>query len=368
MTEHPSMVTPGSLIRAAREARQMTLAELSERTKIPPPVIDAIERDEYHKVSGALYIKSFLRTCSVELGLETEEVLELYGSFSGERRSTPGSPDTVWEENKVEISHIGLPWRNIGLAGVGLVVIGLAVLLVTRGCDGDSGVEEEPGGSLPTAAVESVSDPADSSETPAHETLLSKPAVKRDADADSLASAWTNSAAPNTAVVETPDVGSRTEAVAAREELDDDQEVAEEKPVAVKPAPTPVVANRSALPLPLVGGPRLVFAGGERMELVLRIIADRPVGIQVKQDALQAFQTAKWPAEGTSAPPLPPTGIEAGRVYGVRRGLVVYWGADDHFSLRLDRTDGVEASLNGKLLDVRNLRPGGEMLLDNHGD
>ncbi len=90
--------------------------------------------------------------------------------------------------------------------------------------------------------------------------------------------------------------------------------------------------------------------------------------MQVKRDAQKEFESAAWPAVGSELPPLPPTGIQAGRAYGVRRGLVVYWGADDHFSLRLDRTDGVEASLNGKPLDVRNLRPGGEMLLDNHGD
>ncbi len=84
MTEHPSQDTPGDLIRAAREAQGISMAEMSERTKIPPPVLDAIERDEYHKVSGALYIKSFLRTCAVEVGLDSDEVLDLYGKFSGE--------------------------------------------------------------------------------------------------------------------------------------------------------------------------------------------------------------------------------------------------------------------------------------------
>ncbi len=82
MTEHPSLETPGGMIRSARESQGMSLAELSTRTKIPTRVLEAIERDEYHKVSGALYIKSFLGTCASVLGLENDVVLELYGSFS----------------------------------------------------------------------------------------------------------------------------------------------------------------------------------------------------------------------------------------------------------------------------------------------
>ncbi len=380
MTEHPSLETPGGLIRAARVAKGLNLAELSERTKIPPPVIDAIERDEYHKVSGALYIKSFLRTCAVELGLETEEVLELYGSFSGESRSMPGGPDTVWEENKVQISHIGLPWRSIGLVGGALVVVGLAVLLVMRGCGDGTDVPNSAEPSLPAAPVgqlsgqtedtedtEEAEEPAtvlsDTAEVPAHESLLVRQPARRPAGTDSLASGWVSSRpsedpAADAGQIEEP---AGTEAVVQEMAAPQKQDV----------VATPAVATSgdgSGLPLPLVGGPGLVFAGGQQKALVLRIIFANPVGVQVKQDAQQSFEGAIWPAVGAAARPLPPTGIEAGRVYGVRRGLVAYWGADDHISLRLDRTEGVEASLNGKQLDVSNLRAGGEMLLDNHGN
>ncbi|MCB1183419.1 hypothetical protein KDM41_08290, partial [bacterium] len=137
---------------------------------------------------------------------------------------------------------------------------------------------------------------------------------------------------------------------------------------AAKPAPTATGAAAQPDPLPVVGGPNLVFAGGEKRPVVLRVICDRPVGVEVKLDAAPAFRGARWPTAGESAPRLPATGIEPGRVYRSSRGLVVYWGAQDHLSLRLDRTDGLEVALNGQVRNIRNLRPGGELLLDAHGD
>ncbi len=68
MNDKPLLKTPGEMISEAREAQDLSIALLSERTKIPPKVLSALELDEYHKISGPLYIKSFLRTCATDLG------------------------------------------------------------------------------------------------------------------------------------------------------------------------------------------------------------------------------------------------------------------------------------------------------------
>lgn len=67
--------TPGELLRRGREARGLTVADVSERTKIPPRLVEAIERDEYHKLSGDLYVKSFLRAYAGCVGLEASDLL-----------------------------------------------------------------------------------------------------------------------------------------------------------------------------------------------------------------------------------------------------------------------------------------------------
>ena len=43
---------------------------------------------------------------------------------------------------------------------------------------------------------------------------------------------------------------------------------------------------------------------------------------------------------------------------------MVYWGADDHFSLRLGHISGVELSFNNKIQDLTRFHAGQEILLD----
>lgn len=339
MTEHPELETPGGRIRAAREARELSLADLSDLTKIPPPVLAAIEADEYHKVSGALYIKSFLRSCAAELGLDSGEILDLYGRFSGELRSSEGVANPVWEEEEVQISHVGLPWRGLTLAGVALLLVGFGGLTLVRGCRQDT---TTPRVEVAQPAVDETSETTRQAE-PAQGTDVS-PEQSRDGRdrPDTLAGAW----------------------VAARPAVPRASADAAKMPASGSPesGAEPVAAR--SLPLPLVGGPNLVFASGVKRAVVVRLISDRAVGVEIKGDAEQAYTRVEWPTDNGAAPVLPSTGIVPGRVYTVGRGFVLYWGADDHISLRLDRTDGVELTLNGELRNLRNLRPGAELLLD----
>ena len=362
MTEHPGLKTPGGLIRAARNERGMSVAELSERTKIPPPVLEALEGDEYHKVSGALYIKSFLRTCAAELGLDTEEVIGLYGGMTGSESSPAGGPDMVWQEDEVQISRVGLPWRLFGLTGLALVLVGAGLLVLMRGCGG-SGDETAVGGNRPAAPELTSSANEDSATATLVPPPVERPvsgAVARNVGQDTLAGAWMQAKDPAPAPAKTS--ASTTISAPAKTSVGGDQS----QPASSRPtAPPPT--TRTA-PLPVVGGPNLVFAGGISKPVVLRVICERPREVEVKLDAADAFSQVRWPDPLTASPALPATGIEPGRVYLSSRGLVVYWGADDHLSLRLERTDGIEVALNGKVRNIRNLRPGAELLLDAHGD
>jgi cytoskeletal protein RodZ len=334
MTEQPGLDTPGRRISTARESLGLSVAELSERTKILPTVLQAIERDEYHKVSGALYIKSFLRTCAGELGLDADEVLHLYAGFSGELKREPGGADMVWEEEEVKVTRLGLPWRAMALSGIGLVVVGTAVMLLVRDCSGPAADQRA---AVP-AAVQPQPQPGLAADQGRDGQMPADAAVATSAGTDTLAGGWMASAPRETG------------------------------PTTVTPRPAADAAASLSLPLPMVGGPGLRFAGGKQRAVVLRLIFLQPVACEVSRDNEQAFAQVDWPAAGEPVPPLPATGIEEGRVYAVNRGLAVYWGADDHLVLKLERTDGVEVSVNGRVRTVQNLRPGAELLLDDHGD
>lgn len=370
MNDKPLLKTPGEMLSEAREARELSLAQLSERTKIPPPVLAALEMDEYHKISGPLYIKSFLRTCAVDLGLDPEEVLGLYKKISGENQAGPGGADTVWKEQDVQVSRIGLPWIRIALvAGLGAILIGFG-LFSLRGCGDDEPVEEQ------SAAVA------------APETLAVEVApVVVEALPDSLA--------PDGLIIPSwaqAQIQGDTQADAGgSENIEEkvDEVVVEQTPVPASVDPEPVEADtveeipatepdEAATDLPVGSAsesevPAEVIIESSVMPridsswpLVLRIVCDGPGDIQVKRDGDREFAAVIWPAENESAPEVPEAGFQAGRAYGQAGKLVVFWGADDHFSLKIGRVRGIEVAINGRVRDISKLRPGQEIILDAH--
>lgn len=132
--------TPGSMIAAARKKQGLSLDALAERTKIPAAMLSALEADEYHRLSGPLYARSFLRSCATELGLDSAEVFAAYEKHGGEPSRAPGAvpppPDPV------RIRRVGLPWGRLAAAGLLLVAAGFVVVRFT-GRDGAEPREAE---------------------------------------------------------------------------------------------------------------------------------------------------------------------------------------------------------------------------------
>lgn len=330
MSDNPLLKTPGEMINEAREAQDLTIAQLSELTKIPPPVLMSLELDEYHKISGPLYIKSFLRTCAVALGLDPQVVLSLYNKISGEREAGPVGSEMVWEEEEVTVSKIGLPWLQIIMAaGIVAIVVGLG-LFALRGCGNGESVQQEV----------------------APET------------ADTLALGWMLS--PETAP-EQEDTSDETELVP--EDPVQDVTVNVPPPVVVT---TPEKIEPEEIPAEEIQPeePQQAMPVATEMDstwpLVLSISCNVPQEILVKRDGDRVFSGVRWPAELKDAPSVPPAGFDSGLAYRQGDHLVIFWGAEDHFSLKLDRVRGVTVSINGRDWDVGRLKPGQELVLDAH--
>ncbi len=329
MMDEPILKTPGELLAEARAAAGLSLAEISISTKIPVPQLESVERDEYHRLSGPLYVKSFLRAYAEAVGVDLEVVLDLYRRSSGEGAPTAGAakPD-VWESETVRITRVGVDWGRLLVWGAGgaVLVVGGWLLLRLLGGGGDGApILAEP--AQPTSTVVLA---------PAGTDLPPPVAVVRN---DTLALGWqADTPRADRAAVEQP---------------------------AAQPVPVPVVPVDADRPLPSApaGNGPLPFAGGGRWPLRIRVLMAAPVGMELRCDGDRDFRSLRAEdAEG--APALPARGIEPGRFYAVREGLVVYWAAQDHCELRLDSNEGVEVTVNGAVRDVRHLRPGQEQLLD----
>ena len=307
MNDKPIMQTPGERLAALRNAAGRSLPDLSEATKIPLPMLQAIELDEYHKISGDLYVKSFLRAYACEVGLDAEEILTLYGNYSGEGGGVPGSPGaTVWQEEEVQIKRLGLPWGTIAIAAAGLVLIAVTAYFLLRGGSDDAPTEP----AAQPAAVETSNNPE---------------------------------------VVVSPE----GEAQLVERPVQDT-----EQPVAV---PAEVPAQAEVHPADPIPDGSALSIDGQTWPVVLRLVCPDARSISLKKDGDRLYDSVIWP---TPAPPLPAAGVKAGRAYQTREGLVIYWGAEDHFSLRVDNPAGVKATVNGGYRDISGLGRGAEIILN----
>jgi transcriptional regulator with XRE-family HTH domain len=72
------MATLGQRLRQARERAGLSVEDLSARTKIQVPLLAAIERDDFDRVPGGLFVRGFLRAYAREVELDPESVVTDY--------------------------------------------------------------------------------------------------------------------------------------------------------------------------------------------------------------------------------------------------------------------------------------------------
>lgn len=72
------MAGEGKLLQVGREEKGWSLIQAEEITKIRVRYLEAMENENYLILPGATYVKGFLRTYAKHLGLNPEDVLELY--------------------------------------------------------------------------------------------------------------------------------------------------------------------------------------------------------------------------------------------------------------------------------------------------
>jgi hypothetical protein len=70
----------GNTLREARVRRSLTLQQVEEDTKIRVKYIQAMENEDFDVMPGATYVRGFLRTYSVYLGLDADVIVGEYRS------------------------------------------------------------------------------------------------------------------------------------------------------------------------------------------------------------------------------------------------------------------------------------------------
>ncbi len=88
--------SPGEWIRDQRQRRGMSIEQLALATKIPRASLQLLEEDRYAELPGPVFVKGFLRCAARALGVNPEQVMELFyererAALQARRRERPAS-------------------------------------------------------------------------------------------------------------------------------------------------------------------------------------------------------------------------------------------------------------------------------------
>ncbi len=145
---------PGAMLRMARESRGATIAEVAAALKMRPRQIEAIENEDFSRLSGATFVRGFIRNYAKFLRIDAAAVLAALPDKAVQQEAGLSAPDDV----RVKMpSPSGRQGKGLlGATALALVLLGVALVLYFDVID-LGGLLKQPGG---RAAVEQAAQPA----------------------------------------------------------------------------------------------------------------------------------------------------------------------------------------------------------------
>ena len=101
----------GNRLRFAREAKGMTVSELSAKVRVREVLIKHIEKDEFEKVGADVYVRGHIRAMAQSLDLNPDELMALYPA-SGVGESPFDQPVLAPEPETLEVASIVFNQQN----------------------------------------------------------------------------------------------------------------------------------------------------------------------------------------------------------------------------------------------------------------
>ena len=134
----------GARLRAAREAKQISLREIAETTKISVSALEALEANDVAQLPGGIFTRAFVRSYATEVGLDPEETMRAFVAQAPEEGiDEEQRRDSQSREHDLFHSQQRMAGTVLKLVAIGLPVALLLLYLGTRAVTGTD-VPEAP--------------------------------------------------------------------------------------------------------------------------------------------------------------------------------------------------------------------------------
>ena len=124
------MSTVAEQLVAAREARQLTIAQVAEMTKIRTDHIRALEEGNFNVFSAPIYIRGSVKNYALRLKLDVPQIMAALDAELG-RTEKYSEPPPLSEESTKPIDHLMflLSKLNWKFGAAGAAVLGVALVI-----------------------------------------------------------------------------------------------------------------------------------------------------------------------------------------------------------------------------------------------
>ncbi len=117
--------TIGEQLRLAREERGIPLREISDETRISVRYLEAIESNDYKRLPGGIFNRSFVRAYARCVGYDEKEAVEAYARYMRDQGEIGDDVATTPHHSKV---YTDVPATRSPILTVLLAILILAVL------------------------------------------------------------------------------------------------------------------------------------------------------------------------------------------------------------------------------------------------
>ncbi|MGH3318942.1 MAG: helix-turn-helix domain-containing protein [Streptosporangiaceae bacterium] len=130
----------GEALATARQGAGLTVAQVSEATRVRETIIEAIEHDDFSLCGGHFYARGHIRAIAGVVGAESEPLVHEYDQTYGSPRGEPRPLHDLGGRPVSVASRHTLNWSAIMAVVLAVVVVLGLVQLFTRGVgSGDGG-------------------------------------------------------------------------------------------------------------------------------------------------------------------------------------------------------------------------------------